>query len=487
MVKNWNEKGTLREWVFSIADNCESVIESCKFKGSILAPCCDKFKPIYSERGFCHSFNARHYGTNISEVKSKSFNTIAETDTSWALEMRLKKQSKVYMHSIDEVFSYDFRHQFTWEYSQSIDILISMKETYTTKDVEELSIAQRKCIFPDSSDYKITYYNNDKYSLSACMKECRMKIAIDKCKCIPPFYAPVNMGNYKHCELKDLSCLSRYAGNITNIMKCSKCELSCFNIVYDIEKISLTVKNNSAEARINIEFLTWPIIRYKREILFGYVDLLVSFGGIAGLFLGFSLLSGIELFYYFTVRACCMMYKNREKLYEMREEEDSRPPTNYDMSLRTKFKSLKQQNMTDIQMVLPVASAYNRSSYSSSVSNDRFIVNERPLAIPSMNIKTRQDSNIIQPAIVKIFKINKHLLNNRVKRSMNELQSNYGDKQASSSTQAVIPTTKFQRFSNATHTTKIKPLDANYKRQRLRIFDEEGKDEINLVYHGYLP
>lgn len=63
--------------------------------------------------------------------------------------------------------------------------------------------------------------------------------------------------------------------------------------------------------RINIEFLTWPIIRYKREVLFGWVDLLVSFGGIAGLFLGFSLLSGIEIIYYFTVRAGCMMYKNR--------------------------------------------------------------------------------------------------------------------------------------------------------------------------------
>lgn len=63
--------------------------------------------------------------------------------------------------------------------------------------------------------------------------------------------------------------------------------------------------------RVNIEFLTWPIIRYKREVLFGWVDLLVSFGGIAGLFLGFSLLSGVEIVYYFTMRACCMFVKNR--------------------------------------------------------------------------------------------------------------------------------------------------------------------------------
>lgn len=63
--------------------------------------------------------------------------------------------------------------------------------------------------------------------------------------------------------------------------------------------------------RVNIEFLTWPIIRYKREVLFGWVDLLVSFGGIAGLFLGFSLLSGVEIVYYFTMRAGCMFMKNR--------------------------------------------------------------------------------------------------------------------------------------------------------------------------------
>lgn len=63
-----------------------------------------------------------------------------------------------------------------------------------------------------------------------------------------------------------------------------------------------------------VEFLTWPIIRYKREVLFGWVDLLVSFGGIASLFLGFSLLSGVEIIYYFTLRACCMVYKNRVRV-----------------------------------------------------------------------------------------------------------------------------------------------------------------------------
>lgn len=67
----------------------------------------------------------------------------------------------------------------------------------------------------------------------------------------------------------------------------------------------------SIDSYVSVEYLTWPIIRYKREVLFGWVDLLVSFGGIAGLFLGFSLLSGVEVIYYFTLRAFCMLYQNR--------------------------------------------------------------------------------------------------------------------------------------------------------------------------------
>lgn len=39
-------------------------------------------------------------------------------------------------------------------------------------------------------------------------------------------------------------------------------------------------------------------MKYRTDITFGWLDLMVSFGGIAGLFLGCSVLSGIEIFYY---------------------------------------------------------------------------------------------------------------------------------------------------------------------------------------------
>ena len=144
----------------------------------------------------------------------------------------------------------------------------------------------------------------------------------------------------------------------------------------------MLTNHKKEDYRINIEFLTWPIIRYKREVLFGVVDLLVSFGGIAGLFLGFSLLSGVEILYYFTIRAGCMFVKNRvnvdtsqtlrviiniyslsflclqETLYTLQNEKESRPQTRYDLSLEPNWKNLtrgrRSLSMTNIQIVKPV-------------------------------------------------------------------------------------------------------------------------------------
>lgn len=124
-------------------------------------------------------------------------------------------------------------------------------------------------------------------------------------------------------------------------------------------------------------------------MLFGWADLLVSFGGIAGLFLGFSLLSGAEIVYYFTMRAGCMFAKNRvncqspqwqmlnihfspffclffavhhpqQQLYALQKEKESRPQTQYDLSLAPKLKGCfageKRQSlsMSRILVVKPV-------------------------------------------------------------------------------------------------------------------------------------
>lgn len=52
---------------------------------------------------------------------------------------------------------------------------------------------------------------------------------------------------------------------------------------------------------IDIHFQSANIVKYRTDVTFGWLDLMVSFGGIAGLFLGCSILSGVEIIYYLII------------------------------------------------------------------------------------------------------------------------------------------------------------------------------------------
>lgn len=95
----------------------------------------------------------------------------------------------IYVHSHAENFGWDFRPQIDWHPPFSTELLISMKQTYTTEDARQLSIVQRKCIFPD--ELRLGIYDDDEYTFTSCMKECRVKKCIQYCRCVPPFYRPL--------------------------------------------------------------------------------------------------------------------------------------------------------------------------------------------------------------------------------------------------------------------------------------------------------
>ncbi|XP_071453479.1 sodium channel protein Nach-like isoform X2 [Hetaerina americana] len=229
---------------------------------------------------------------------------IYETDGSWDFSFNTKDAKyfpvKVFIHDSMEVPAIELRPQHEWD-SRISQLVFSAKMTYTTLGARQLSIGQRHCIFPDELQLKL---DPEGYTYSGCLRECHADEAMRLCDCIPPF---VNeKGNYKQCDLRGLVCLAEHKEQLINSDACS-CELDCKNTVYEVEKLSSGLCKQNYCGPLHIGFVSWPMVRYKREVLFGWVDLFVSFGGIAGLFLGFSLLSGVEIIYYLTLRALCMV------------------------------------------------------------------------------------------------------------------------------------------------------------------------------------
>lgn len=58
-------------------------------------------------------------------------------------------------------------------------------------------------------------------------------------------------------------------------------------------------------ARVTIFFKEMQFITSERNELYGSTDFLANCGGLLGLFMGFSFLSIVEIFYFLTVRVLC--------------------------------------------------------------------------------------------------------------------------------------------------------------------------------------
>lgn len=74
-------------------------------------------------------------------------------------------------------------------------IEIIPEEFYTTDQALELPISERNCLSADEREM----FNAVKYSYINCMAECRSKIALENCGCVP-YYLP-NNGNLEFPHL----------------------------------------------------------------------------------------------------------------------------------------------------------------------------------------------------------------------------------------------------------------------------------------------
>lgn len=68
----------------------------------------------------------------------------------------------------------------------------------------------------------------------------------------------------------------------------------------------------------------------------------MSFGGIAGLFLGFSILSGVEIIYFFTLRAVCMVYKDEKLLLDIDRKKKAKPMEEFYLGFKLKRPNQKK-------------------------------------------------------------------------------------------------------------------------------------------------
>ncbi|XP_066585974.1 sodium channel protein Nach-like isoform X2 [Prorops nasuta] len=191
---------------------------------------------------------------------------------------------------------------------QTINMKYEIFEVFSSEKVKALSVYQRKCKFMSNGGLRMW----PEYRYSMCVTECRYTKIKQLCGCYPHFARPID--DTPVCGTKQFQCIGKYVAEIVSLSKevlrgCN-CILDCDIVSYEPEDINVVVWREGGlikglVSRVAIDF---PRDKYFRKVLYGLYDFLGSVGGAAGLLLGASVLSFIEIIYFLTFRLCNQEY-----------------------------------------------------------------------------------------------------------------------------------------------------------------------------------
>ncbi|TRY77170.1 hypothetical protein TCAL_06883, partial [Tigriopus californicus] len=210
-------------------------------------------------------------------------------------------------------------------------ISVSASITRSTENVKAMNRDRRNCFLSDEEldDYYIAdgvqFNTFDNYTQKSCLLECQAHLIFKECQCIPHYFPSFSkaLGQNTTCNHTGLDCLinhqhllnalkpddEEHSHQLMEGAKCN-CPQQCDETVYMTE-FSQVPKSSSVSSKeagfgntsdVYVYFKQFGVIEFSRDQLFSLADLIGALGGIMGLFVGFSVLSGVELIYWFTLR-----------------------------------------------------------------------------------------------------------------------------------------------------------------------------------------
>lgn len=150
---------------------------------------------------------------------------------------------------------------------------------------------------------------------SNCISACRQSYSMRFCNCSVDFLHPSN--GFPSCDVSGILCLIPY-NDLLNAekplkanqffsedeegLKCS-CLPECNRVEYKIEMSPIydEIDIDNRFVLIDVHYADSTMLKYRTDVTFSTMDLIIGFGGIVSLFLGCSLLSGVEILYFSTV------------------------------------------------------------------------------------------------------------------------------------------------------------------------------------------
>lgn len=217
----------------------------------------------------------------------------------------------ILIHSEDQMPRFFQRGKFsTFLYGMDINIELTPEIIRTDEDLRSLNPKDRECYFDGEKTLK--YFR--KYSMANCILECIADFSIKSCGgCSNELWQPVESENYcfksmqrkYRCYYELLSNFYEFDAPSSENCSClPTCDSQTFHMKY-----YYSYAKNSDELTINIRINPEDAILFRRYQQFSFSDVVSYVGGLLGLFAGISVLSIVEIIYFFTIRVFVNIFR----------------------------------------------------------------------------------------------------------------------------------------------------------------------------------
>ncbi|XP_065369031.1 pickpocket protein 28-like [Calliphora vicina] len=368
------------ENLLSMVSDTDITMQMCRWNG-IDNIGCSILKKVITDEGVCHQFNGLQHQDlynnpdyiSYKEDIASSFNQTGK----WSLDHGYQGQGVnaypqrsilssarnglyVVLDTFEDDFDYvckRFRQGFkvflnspesvpltTGNYilvPNSHEVMVTLLPQYITSQDSLLFFGPEK---------RQCYFNNERnlyffkfYTQNNCQTECLTNYTIAKCGCAK-FWMPKPLG-IPVCDLSKVTCYTSAAHELEVIIAkqtaqraidstvriMCDCMPACNSLDYNFEitraylDAKATIKawrsnySDSITSRLTVYYREPQFTAIKRTVIYDITQLIANCGGIFALFMGVSMLSLIEIIYFFSVR----LYNNfrKRKLIQKKLEE----------------------------------------------------------------------------------------------------------------------------------------------------------------------
>ncbi|XP_022231242.2 sodium channel protein Nach [Drosophila obscura] len=267
--------GDMRLHLLTLLPACAALILKCQ-QNRVTINCSEIFQLQATHYGHCCVLRDRH-------ITGELFLSL---DTSHEDEFPMEKSSSspgFHLHISS------WLGRITIGQGENSLVEVNVMELEANAQLREYPVNRRDCYFRHEGD-----------SREKCLQECRIKASLMNCQCVPyPFERDAKL-KQKYCTLEDIACLQMVQANWSP-NQCTHCLPLCNQMLYSLHK-SILGYMHPFRSTLVLRFRAPRWSNYAQDKHYHWYQILSNIGGVLGICIGCSFISGFELIYFMVFR-----------------------------------------------------------------------------------------------------------------------------------------------------------------------------------------